>query len=73
LLAYSPPLAGGNDAMKRWRWIFQDIFADERGATMVDYTVLLMILTLTLIATVSEMSNALISFFQHTASAFGSF
>ena len=57
--------------MNRLKRFFQEIFADERGATMVDYAVLLGILTLTLIATVSEMSNALIGFFERTASAFG--
>jgi Flp pilus assembly pilin Flp len=59
--------------MRRLKTFFQEILADERGATMVDYTVLLMILTLTLIATVSNMSNALIGFFERTASAFGAF
>jgi Flp pilus assembly pilin Flp len=59
--------------MRTLRTLFRDFFADERGATMVDYTVLLTILTLTLIATVSQMSNALITFFQSTASAFASF
>jgi Flp pilus assembly pilin Flp len=59
--------------MNSLRVIFQDFLADERGATMADYTVLLTILTLTLIATVSQMSNSLIQFFHRTASAFGSF
>jgi len=59
--------------MTRWRRFFQEFFADESGATMVDYTVLLMILTLTLVATVGEMSQALIDFFNRTASAFGGF
>jgi len=59
--------------MKTLRPFFCGFLADERGATMVDYTVLLTILTLALIATVSEMSNALITFFHDTASAFGSF
>ena len=62
-----------SNVMKTLRAFFCGFLADERGATMVDYTVLLTILTLTLIATVSEMSNALITFFQSTASAFGSF
>ena len=59
--------------MSRFKRFFQEIFADERGATMVDYTVLLMILTLALIATVGEMSQALIGFFNRKASAFGAF
>ena len=59
--------------MRTFTTCFLDFLADDRGATMVDYTVLLTILTLTLIATVSQMSNALIDFFQRTASAFGSF
>ena len=48
-----------------------ELSSDERGATMVDYAVLLTILTLTLVATVGQMSNALITFFTRTASAFG--
>jgi Flp pilus assembly pilin Flp len=57
--------------MSRLRTFFQEIFADERGATMADYAVLLMILTLALIATVGQMSQALIGFFNRTASTFG--
>ena len=52
--------------------VFRELRDDEQGATMVDYAVLLTILTLTLIATVTQMSNALITFFNSTASAFGS-
>jgi Flp pilus assembly pilin Flp len=59
--------------MRTFSMLFLDFLADESGATMVDYAVLLATLTLTLIATVSQMSNALIDFFQRTASAFGSF
>jgi Flp pilus assembly pilin Flp len=60
-------------AMKTIRKLILDFAADEQGATMVDYAVLLTILTLTLIATVTQMSQALITFFNSTASAFGSF
>ena len=59
--------------MKTFTMLFLDFLADETGATMVDYAVLLATLTLTLIATVSQMSNALIDFFEKTASAFGAF
>ena len=58
--------------MNAFRTLFLELCRDDRGATMVDYAVLLTILTLTLIATVSQMSNALITFFNSTASAFGS-
>jgi Flp pilus assembly pilin Flp len=56
------------DALTR---VFRELRDDERGATMVDYAVLLTILTLTLIATVTQMSNALITFFNTTASVMG--
>ena len=57
--------------MNAFRTLLLELCHDDRGATMVDYAVLLTILTLTLIATVSQMSNALITFFNSTASAFG--
>ena len=64
---------GAVTVMKTLRRFSLEFLADERGATMVDYAVLLTILTLTLIATVSQMSNALIEFFHSTASAFAAF
>jgi Flp pilus assembly pilin Flp len=64
---------GERKAMDGLSRLLRELRGDEQGATMVDYAVLLTILTLTLIATVTQMSNALITFFNTTASAFGAF
>jgi Flp pilus assembly pilin Flp len=57
--------------MNGFKGFLLELSSDEQGATMVDYAVLLTILTLTLVATVGQMSQALITFFTTTASSFG--
>jgi len=52
--------------------IFRDLLQDERGASMVEYSVLLALVTLTLIGAVTQMSTAMSDFFTQTASTLGS-